>query len=495
MYNRLVHTRFAGIACATMISSLLNLVLAFACTSSAKSNWQMEISFQRYLQEISVVVREATKLGANVVSSTAFKADPAYVPRHPKVPKRFAAPITVEFNSTVSNAHTGMFACDVHQQIIMMDLQRTDPFSANLSPPLSATDKVLHNANSTYMISGKREILCRSLPKQSLVIHDIFGWASTQNTSYYIGQRVIGSKQCSCWQPRLQHPNNSVVLCTDGDFPVELSLISKSSTSQNVSLRFDDPIAVGDHVNSSLFAKPQECSKVAPPCSSSVKPTTVEVDAYVFHPGMSASDFNISSQDVADDVGEAAFICTDRMKKSNSSFIDHNYTLITRYTLLMSAVWGQYAMCNGYADTTPPGPSCFGGDMRLVGRASPMEVGDGEMRCALKSPIGFWFSLPEAGRCARGEVPGSQAFRTGCTWTQKRMLKTISQTCLLQSQRFIDSCFADLREGKGYPRSTRVLRAAFASQNVQEGGCPDVGGRPHSTITGQLLNTRDAILV
>jgi len=445
--------------------------------------------------EISAVIDDAAKMGANLTITTSLGTVSAYSPPHPKVPWRFAAPVTVFLNSRAWNAHKGIFASDADQQVIMMALRHTDPFSANLNPLPIASYKILHFSNSTYAITGEREILCRSLPNQSLVVHDLFGWASTRNTSYYIGQRAIGTRKCSCWRPRFSHLDNSLVLCTDGDFPVELSLTRRSATFHNVTLRFDAPIAVGNRVNSSLFAKPEECSRVAPPCSTGEKTSTVEVDAYVFHPGMSANVFNISSQDVADDVGEAAFICSDRMHKFNSSFMDHNYTLITQHTLLMSAVWGQYATCNGYTDTNPPGPSCSGGDSRLVGRAAPFEVGDGELRCASKSPIGFWYSLPEAGRCAPGVAPGFQALQAGCTWTPKRLVKTISQTCLLQSQRFINSCFADLREGKGYRRSTRVLRAAFASQNVQEGGCPDVGGQFDPTMTEQLLNTHDAIFV
>jgi len=307
--------------------------------------------------------------------------------------------------------------------------------------------------------------------------------------SRYIGNKTVGSKPCLCWQPRVQPPQTNIVLCTHGNFPVELSIISRSKSGdikQNTSFTFDAPTAVGDHVNASLFVKPEECSKLAPPCSTSKSTSTMKVDAYVFHPGMSAVDFNISSQNVADAVGEASFICTDRMNKP-VDYMDHNYTLISRYTLVVSAAWGQYALCNGYPDTSPPGPSCVGGDPRLVGRATPMGIGDGELRCAATSPIGFWFSLPASGRCAQGIVPGSDASHEGCTWTPRERMKTISQTCLLQTQRFVEKCFADIKEGKGYTKSTEVLRAAFESENVQQGGCAEV--------SGPLPKSKDAFFV
>merc|ERR1712232_1083429 len=104
----------------------------------------------------------------------------------------------------------------------------------------------------------------------------------------------------------------------------------------------------------------------------------------------------------------------------NNSWIDHNYSRISRYMLKVSPSYGQYGLCNGYPDTDPPGPYCFGGDERLVGREAPLFVGEGELRCATSSPVGFWFALPKAGRCARGQVPSDGAAKSGCTWAVER---------------------------------------------------------------------------
>ena len=82
----------------------------------------------------------------------------------------------------------------------------------------------------------------------------------------------------------------------------------------------------------------------------------------------------------------------------------------------LSPAYGQYALCNGYPDTSPPGPHCVDGDLRLVGREAPFFAGPGELRCASTSPIGFWYGLPAQGRCPEGESPGKEAASSGCTW-------------------------------------------------------------------------------
>merc|ERR1712032_1085396 len=97
---------------------------------------------------------------------------------------------------------------------------------------------------------------------------------------------------------------------------------------------------------------------------------------------------------------------------------------------------------------------------------------------------GFWYGLPKAGRCAPGQVPSPSATQSGCTWVVERRLKTIDQTCLLKDHHYLDKCYADVREGTGFPRSTAALSAAFASDDVAKGGCPDVGG-PHVAAAQQ----------
>ena len=166
--------------------------------------------------------------------------------------------------------------------------------------------------------------------------------------------------------------------------------------------------------------------------------------------------------------GDALFICVDRLQ--NKSWMDHNYSLISRYVLEISTAYGQYALCNGYP------PSCVGGDPRLVGRKTPSSVGDGESRCAAENPLGFWYSLPKEGRCANTQRPSRDAWTTGCTWSVQKRLKTIHQACLFKHD-FLEVCMADGMQRKGFASTSRALEAAFASEDPSIGGCADVGPR------------------
>ena len=76
---------------------------------------------------------------------------------------------------------------------------------------------------------------------------------------------------------------------------------------------------MGDVVPQFLFEKPSVCNEGMPaPCKDGVGRAPVKLDAYVYHPGMSPADYNVSDQNVADLAGEALFICLDliRMKRS-----------------------------------------------------------------------------------------------------------------------------------------------------------------------------------
>ena len=262
-----------------------------------------------------------------------------------------------------------------------------------------------------------------------------------------------------------------------GNAPVELNMSlpknNSGGTSFNISYQFG-PLKATPPVPEQ-FEKPQICDKPAPPCENGRGLDPVVLDAYIFHPGMTAGDYNIEDQNVADLAGDAIFICVDRLQKE-TSFIDHNYTLISRYHLEVSPAFGQYALCNGYPDTKPPGPSCSGGDSRLVGRQAPSSVGEGESRCAADNPLGFWFTLPKGGRCPPGQRPSRDAWASGCTWSVQKRLKTIQQSCLLKEHGFLKYCMADAVERKGFARTNQVLQAAFASEDPSTGGCADVGG-------------------
>ncbi|CAK9005668.1 RING-type domain-containing protein [Durusdinium trenchii] len=254
--------------------------------------------------------------------------------------------------------------------------------------------------------------------------------------STYLGESVISKRPCSLWRRRGESgAPGATVLCAAGDVPVELNMsVSSNVTGEGEigvtqALRFG---AVSTRVPEELLETPSSCD-LAPPCEP-LDPDPVALDAYVFHPNLSAVDYNIEDQNVADLEGEALFICMDRLRFHKMA-VDHNYTLISRYSLLVSPAYGQYPLCNGYPDTVPQGPRCVGGDGRLVGREAPFFAGDGESRCSTSSPVGFWLGVPSGGRCSAGQRPSRTAAQGGCTWSLEARRKTIR----LEAQRWMEA--------------------------------------------------------
>ncbi|CAK9006027.1 RING-type domain-containing protein [Durusdinium trenchii] len=336
--------------------------------------------------------------------------------------------------------------------------------------------------NESFHLTGgspKTIPLCRHLPfgpfGGKAVFQDLFAWVSDPMQSTYLGESVISKRPCSLWRRRGESgAPGATVLCAAGDVPVELNMsVSSNVTGEvkwfNSSYQFG---AVSTRVPEELLETPSSCD-LAPPCEP-LDPDPVALDAYVFHPNLSAVDYNIEDQNVADLEGEALFICMDRLRFHKMA-VDHNYTLISRYSLLVSPAYGQYPLCNGYPDTVPQGPRCVGGDGRLVGREAPFFAGDGESRCSTSSPVGFWLGVPSGGRCSAGQRPSRTAAQGGCTWSLEARRKTIRQTCLFHHN-FFELCDADFAERRGFRRSAAALRRAFASDETARGGCADVGG-------------------
>ncbi|CAK8991005.1 unnamed protein product, partial [Durusdinium trenchii] len=432
--------------------------------------------------EVLEVLREAgnfvRELPKQVEKSVGTEAAPSTEePLRPRVPHRFSSKMTVISSETgVPSTGAGFFAQDADRKTMRLESLRPFPGTGELLTNMTS----LMRANESWDITGGNHPMCRQLPMFGAQrFADLFSWAASPILSQYAGERTVDGRNCSLW--RLHAKNASMSLCASGDIPVELnmSVFIKGSTGSaknfNSTYRFFGALTVGSEVPDFLFQKPSICGSFVPPCENGRGLDPVELDAYVFHPGLSVADYNIEDQNVADLAGDALFICMDCLQ-NQSSFIDHNYSLISRYILQVSPAFGQYALCNGYPDTKPPGPSCIGGDPRLVGKEAPFFAGDDESRCTATSPIGFWFGLPKGGHCPPGQVPGKDAWAGGCTWSVQKRLKTIHQACLLKDHGYLNYCKADFLEKKGFPRSMAALQAAFASEDPTQGGCKDVGG-------------------
>ena len=151
---------------------------------------------------------------------------------------------------------------------------------------------------------------------------------------------------------------------------------------------------------------------------------------YMLHPA--GAEFNLSSHDTGDLLGDTWFACAD---PSATKFDD---TLFTKSIVAVNTSFGPFARCT---DLVPPPIPCdtsvVGGDGHSVGRTYPAydmrvnqdTVGPGwSAQCANNSRAGSWYSMTAAGRCKDGAQVGTNP--PGCTWSVVKRVKTISWSCL-----------------------------------------------------------------
>jgi hypothetical protein len=184
---------------------------------------------------------------------------------------------------------------------------------------------------------------------------------------------------------------------------------------------------------------------------------------FIFHP---ASNFNITSQDVGDALGDVFFTCVDVIT-NQSAAIDHHYAWISAWRVTLVPRWGQYQNCNGYGANH----SCFGAENFYVGHEAAQGLGAPRGgQCEQNDLTGEWWSLPGGGQCAAGDKPGGGK----CTWSAQRT-KTIDSQCLFAEQGFAAACKAAGRAP--FSAATELFKKAFESDDPSEGGCPPIAPR------------------
>ena len=267
-------------------------------------------------------------------------------PPRPQVPRRFSADmrfvsydpawayLPIGFPPAIGQ---GVFACDADAKAMSIRTMRHFPGMEQLVTNIT----YLYLENSSHHILGGRNPVCREIHLSGQKSYsDLFSWAANPHLSEYIGQKVVAGRACSLWNLRSKN-QSKMSLCAAGNVPVELNITypKNDGSSFNVSYQFG-PLSsqVSEHLQ-----KPHICDRLAPGCENGRNRGPVSLDAYIFHP---AGEYNLEDQDVGDLTGDALFICVDRLQ--NKSFMDHNYTLISRYALEISPAFGQYALCNGY---------------------------------------------------------------------------------------------------------------------------------------------------
>lgn len=192
---------------------------------------------------------------------------------------------------------------------------------------------------------------------------------------------------------------------------------------------------------------------------------------YVFHP---ADNFDIAGQDVADEHGDASFVCIDAIQDYVQSKKVASYQWITQWVIELQPVFGQYQNCNGYP------PKCIGRNNLHVGHESAYNMGLGsalDRQCGSNPLVGEWYSMPAGGQCQEGERPGDGR----CTWRKVQRVKTINGTCLHNGNAFRDLCLKDRR--LPFPTARQHYANAFASDEPSQGGCPPIAVPPPATAS------------
>jgi hypothetical protein len=203
-----------------------------------------------------------------------------------------------------------------------------------------------------------------------------------------------------------------------------------------------------------------------------------EVQMYMLHPP--GGEFNLSSHDTGDLMGDAWFACAD---PSATKFGD---TLFTKTIVAVNTSFGPFARCT---DLVPPPIPCdtslLGGDGASVGRGLPQfenpidvqKVGRGFTgQCANNSLGGSWYSMPAKGRCADGGPALVGKDPPGCSWSVVRRVKTISWGCLDKLGFNSSGCargpvVVDPVTGlRGYPAAAKIAAEGFAT-------CRDIVGQ------------------
>eukprot|EP00045_Choanoeca_perplexa_P012787 m.141676 g.141676 ORF g.141676 m.141676 type:complete len:382 (+) comp16135_c0_seq1:1088-2233(+) len=283
--------------------------------------------------------------------------------------------------------------------------------------------------------------------------YDIFGWLVGAS---FVGNETINDRRCQLWKLDTSHTNFSV--CIDAaSRPVRYRIDLDHYPNDQI-YDFGLDFAAASVVDKSLFVPAQDCLHAAPTCHDRTDNATEALLAYIFHPENTTGD--IGNQDVADELGDTVFICSDVL--DNHTDFD-SYALVSLYNLTVVTNWAQYQQCNEY-----PGV-CLGYGGPGVGREASYGVYPNAGQCSNNTEVGNWYSLPKQGHCQQGDTMG---LAYNCTWIIEERIKTIDATCLLKQHGMEASCRAERMVP--FTATRAILRKAFESDDVTQGGCPNV---------------------
>eukprot|EP01102_Stenamoeba_stenopodia_P009548 TRINITY_DN2828_c0_g1_i1.p1 TRINITY_DN2828_c0_g1~~TRINITY_DN2828_c0_g1_i1.p1 ORF type:complete len:447 (-),score=77.83 TRINITY_DN2828_c0_g1_i1:47-1387(-) len=313
----------------------------------------------------------------------------------------------------------------------------------------------LANNVSNYFLINE---ICRTLPGVGS-FKSLFSWITYSN---YNGQVTIDGRLCNEWLlPVPQLGGNLVldVLASNSSVPVRFSAPFKPFTSTengNITYIFSTQFTV-EPIDPSVFEIPDNCyHQLVCPAGP-----TVNTSFYLFH---SVDDYTLINTNVADLLGDVGFVCQALLGDAFTYF-----SWISEYEMEVNTTWGQYGFCNF--------GSCIGGASDRIGKEAPDGVTVQGGQCANNSDIGNWFSLPpfNSSLCpsyANGTVGINGTEWYGCGWNVIKKVKTIDGTCL-QKNGFEQACRNDTTFP--FPTAQTVWKAAFATEDPNQGGCPEIG--------------------
>lgn len=277
-----------------------------------------------------------------------------------------------------------------------------------------------------------------------------FGWLSL---AQHQGASEVRGRSCELYN--FSSPAAQLSICLDGDEPLQVnSSIHTPALSMTQVQTFRN---FRREVHGSLLP-PDSCQSGPKTCGSgNVTSRTV----YIFHP---ADNFDIAGQDVADLLGDATFLCSDKFMWTAGG-----YSLFSAFEVSWLEEFGQYANCPP-DPSSPTGANCFGGDEYHVGRSTAFLMGENQGQCG-EAPefferLGVWYSMPLSGRCKTGETLGKD-----CTWRTERRVKTVDMACLFESFGLEALC---ANASAPYTEVALAMIKALDSSAVAEGGCPAV---------------------
>ena len=187
---------------------------------------------------------------------------------------------------------------------------------------------------------------------------------------------------------------------------------------------------------------------------------------YIFHPA--GEQPYASTQDWGDATESTFFTCSDLLSNRPAS-TDHNYSLISSYTVEYFAQYGQYAaaMATPLLALAPTTFTLATKPRGLYYADGPSDLPPGR-RCTQNPLVGEWFLFPkEGGARDATQSPGDGT----CTWQATR-IKTIDSKCLFEEHHFEALCRKEARAP--FSSAVGAFEKAFASDDAQAGGCPNI---------------------